>query len=86
MFAKLKGSHNGSSKNLNVNPEHVALVFNRQERVVIRMIDGVEIPLEAEYTDAGVVADMIDSARGLVNPEAALNAILGVMKPRMPDA
>jgi hypothetical protein len=63
VFARLKGTHNGSSKNLNINPEHVSLVFNRQDRVILRMIDGVEIPLEVEYKDANEVADFLYAAR-----------------------
>jgi hypothetical protein len=72
VFAKLRGSHQGSTENLHVNPEHVALVFNRQKRVIIRMMDGVEIALEPEYTDAGAVANEIHSSR--VNPWKDANA------------
>jgi hypothetical protein len=64
---KLKGSHKGSSRNLNINPDHVTLCFNRQDRVILRLIDGVEIPLDDDYKKASEVRKLIEKAREKAN-------------------
>jgi hypothetical protein len=66
MFVTLKASYRGADQELDVNPDHVSLVFTRgpqdDKRVLLRLADGVEIPLEkgAKRED---VTRKLDAAR-----------------------
>ena len=70
MFVKLMGAHKGSQIRelfVNVgdgsNDGHIALIFNRDKRVIIRLIDGVEIALDKDYADAEAVVKLIAEAK-----------------------
>lgn len=56
---QFKGSYKGSQRKLNLNPDHVSIVFMRQDRVILRMHDGLEVPLDDDYKDADKVAKEI---------------------------
>jgi hypothetical protein len=63
MFVQLKGTYKSSQHSLNINSDHVSIVFNRQERVILRMIDGMEVTLDPSYKDAIEVTMLLCSEK-----------------------
>jgi hypothetical protein len=64
--AKFKGSYQGRQRKLNINPDAVSIVFNRDKRVILRLRDGLEVALDDDYDDADSVAEEIWGTPGKV--------------------